>query len=236
MEISVSFYTAQGKRPTNQDAVSLMENGHATLAVVADGLGGHQAGELASKQAISTINRLLQSSVPNKSEVIDAIQQANCDINALQKESQTLRTTVAVLWIHGGMAIAANVGDTRIYQFRSGKIIYQSIDHSVAQMAVLIGEIKPEDIRKSADKNKLIRVLGDRVVPKVDTQMLSVQSGDRFLLCSDGFWEYVTEHDMIAAANTNASAQTWLEIMRQKVDDFSCESQDNHSAIALIIN
>lgn len=236
MDISVSYYTAQGGRAVNQDAVSLLENGRTTLAIVADGLGGHEAGEVASKQAVSTINNMLQATKPSENAIVDAITQANHDIYALQNPAKKMRTTVAALWISSGLAIAANVGDTRIYQFRDGRIIYQSIDHSVAQMAVLVGELHPDDIRKSSDKNKLIRVLGDATSPKVDTQVLSVQSGDRFLICSDGFWGVVTEHEMLASITRGTSAQKWLEQMRRKVDVFSDENQDNHTAIALIIN
>lgn len=236
MDISVSYYTAQGGRSVNQDAVSLLENGRTTLAIVADGLGGHEAGEVASKQAVSTINNLLQATKPSENAIVNAITQANHDIYALQNPTEKMRTTVAALWISNGLAIAANVGDTRIYQFRDGRIIYQSVDHSVAQMAVLVGELHPDDIRKSSDKNKLIRVLGDATPPKVDTQVLSVQSGDRFLICSDGFWGVVTEHEMLASITRGTSAQKWLEQMRRKVDAFSDENQDNHTAIALIIN
>lgn len=236
MDISVSYYTAQGGRAVNQDAVSLLENGRTTLAIVADGLGGHEAGEVASKQAVSTINNMLQATKPSENAIVDAITQANHDIYALQNPAKKMRTTVAALWISSGLAIAANVGDTRIYQFRDGRIIYQSVDHSVAQMAVLVGELHPDDIRKSLDKNKLIRVLGDATPPKVDSQVLSVQSGDRFLICSDGFWGVVTEHEMLASITRGTSAQKWLEQMRRKVDLFSDENQDNHTAIALIIN
>lgn len=236
MDISVSYYTAQGGRAVNQDAVSLLENGYATLAIVADGLGGHEAGEVASKTAISTINNLLQSCKPSEDAMINAISQASQDVNALQGSLGTIRTTVATLWIGNGLAVAANVGDTRIYQFRNRKIIYQSLDHSVAQMAVLVGELSPEDIRKSADKNKLIRVLGDARIPKVDTRVLSVQAGDRFLLCSDGFWGAITEIEMIGSISSDDSARVWLEQMRQKVEAFSDETQDNHTAIALVIH
>lgn len=236
MDISVSYYTAQGGRAVNQDAVSLLENGQATLAIVADGLGGHDAGEVASKQAVSTINNMLQATKPSENAIVDAITQANHDIYALQNPAKKMRTTVAALWISSGLAIVANVGDTRIYQFRDGRIIYQSVDHSVAQMAVLVGELHPDDIRKSSDKNKLIRVLGDATPPKVDSQILSVQSGDRFLICSDGFWGVVTEHEMLASITRGTSVQKWLGQLRWKIDALSDENQDNHTAIALIIN
>lgn len=236
MNISVSYYTARGSRDINQDAVSLLESDGNTLAIVADGLGGHESGEVASRQAVVTINRELQSTSLGEDALVDAICQANVDINALQSPGCKMRTTIAALWLSDTLAIVANVGDTRIYQFRNGKILYQSIDHSVAQMAVLVGELRPEDIRQSADKNKLIRVLGDEKAPKVDAQVLPVQEGDRFLLCSDGFWGAVTEPEMLDAARKEPTAQSWLERMRNKIDALADKQQDNHTAIALVIN
>ena len=236
MNINVSYYTARGGREINQDSVSLLEDGLNTLALVADGLGGHQDGEVASKQAVATLNRQLHSVRLSEEALVEAVCQANADIHALQTPGRKMRTTIAALWLSDGLAVAANVGDTRIYQFRDGNIVYQSMDHSVAQMAVLIGELKPEDIRQSPDKNKLIRVLGEADTPKVDTQVLSLKAGDRFLLCTDGFWGEVTENEMLTAMAKTSSAQEWLDQMRWNITAFEDESQDNHTAIALIIN
>ena len=193
MEISISYYTARGKRQNNEDAVSLLEGSNSLLAVVADGLGGHEAGEVASNHAVATLNRLLQSQTPEEDDLIDAIRQANQEIYEMQNAQSHMRTTVAALWLGDYRTIAANVGDSRIYQFRNGRIVYQSTDHSVAQMAVLVGEVEKSELRRSKDRNKLIRVVGEANPPKVDCVELTVQAGDRFLLCSDGFWEPVTE-------------------------------------------
>ena len=236
MDISISYYTSKGKRQNNEDAVSLMEGRNSLLAIVADGLGGHEDGEVASRQAVATLNRMLQSSNPDEDALVEAIQQASQEIYAMQEPKRPMRTTVAALWLGDYTVVAGNIGDTRIYQFRSGKIIYQSLDHSVAQMAVLVGEMDESEIRSSRDRNKLIRVLGDAAVPKVDCEPLTVQPGDRFLLCSDGFWEPVTEACMLQAAEASSTAQQWLAMMRQTVERVNSPIQDNHTAIALIIN
>lgn len=235
MNISISYYTAKGKRPNNEDAVSILESNGGLLAIVADGLGGHEDGEVASKQAVATLNKLLQSRIPDEDALIEAIQQASRDIFNMRNPQHPMHTTIASLWLSDYWAIAANVGDSRIYQFRNKKIIYQSLDHSVAQMAVLVGELDKSEIRSSKDRNRLIRVLGDTNVPKVDSENLSVQQGDRFLLCSDGFWEVVTEPTMLnSIANTN-TAQEWLAVMRNVVEKADNRAQDNHTAIAIII-
>lgn len=236
MEISISYYTARGKRQNNEDAVSLLEGSNSLLAVVADGLGGHEAGEVASNHAVATLNRLLQAQTPEEDELIDAIRQANQEIYEMQNAQSHMRTTVAALWLGDYRTIAANVGDSRIYQFRNGRIIYQSTDHSVAQMAVLVGEVEKSELRRSKDRNKLIRVVGEANPPKVDCVELTVQAGDRFLLCSDGFWEPVTEERMLETMASSATAQQWLRLMRQEVERVNNPTQDNHTAIALVID
>ena len=236
MEISISYYTARGKRQNNEDAVSLLEGSNSLLAVVADGLGGHEVGEVASNHAVATLNRLLQAQTPEEDDLIDAIRQANQEIYEMQNAQSHMRTTVAALWLGDYRTIAANVGDSRIYQFRNGRIVYQSTDHSVAQMAVLVGEVEKSELRRSKDRNKLIRVVGEANPPKVDCVELTVQAGDRFLLCSDGFWEPVTEERMLETMASSATAQQWLRLMRQEVERVNNPTQDNHTAIALVID
>lgn len=236
MDISISYYTAKGKRQNNEDSVSLLEGSNTLLAIVADGLGGLDDGELASRQAVSSINAQLQSAAPQEDLLVDAIRQASRDIYRIQPRGKTMRTTVAALWIGDYAVMAANVGDSRIYQFRGDRILYQSMDHSVAQMAVLVGELEQSQIRQSRDRNKLVRALGDQEPPRVDSEQLTVRNGDRFLLCSDGFWETVTEEDMLHTMASSATAREWLGQMRQLVENANVAGQDNHTAIAIIVN
>lgn len=235
MNISISFYTARGKRPNNEDTVSVLESDAGSLAIVADGLGGHEDGEVASKQAVATLNKMLQSKIPDEDVLIDAIQQASRDVFEIRKSQRPMHTTIASLWLGDNWAVAANVGDSRIYQFRNDRIIYQSLDHSVAQMAVLVGELDKSEIRSSKDRNRLIRVLGDANVPKVDSEILHIQQGDRFLLCSDGFWESVTETVMLNSMVQTTTAQAWLATMRDVIEEADNRGQDNHTAIAIIV-
>ena len=233
MLISVSYYTAIGKRETNEDAVSFQEGDGSFLAIVADGLGGHSRGEVASGEAVSSISRLLKDKEPEEDALVKAIRQASENIYALRKDNIPLHTTVTVLWLGEKKSYVANVGDSRIYQFRDGKIIFQSLDHSVAQMAVLIGEIDPSEIRMSKDRNRLIRALGDGNETKVDIHPIEICAGDQLLLCSDGFWEAVTEEDMLCRLSESDSVHSWLQQMRALVDSRNKATQDNHTAIAI---
>ena len=126
-----------------------------------------------------------------------------------------------------------HVGDTRIYQFRGDSVIYQSIDHTIAQLAVMSGDLKPEEIRTSKERNRLFRALGDSEPPKVGSKLLELEKGDRLLLCSDGFWEGILEKDMIRLAKSTESAQGWLNEMRRIAEPLA---SDNNTAIALLVS
>lgn len=236
MNIGISYYSAIGNRADNEDAVSLLEGNSGLLAIVADGLGGHERGEVASEQAVKTLNYMLQSQPINEDALLDAIRQANMDILSRQIPGRPMRTTVAVLWMNDEYGLAAHVGDTRIYQFRDDQIVYQSLDHSVAQMAVMLGEISESDIRSSKDRNKLIRALGDEYFTKPDCEMLRIQRGDRLLVCSDGFWEPVSEKTMLQTTAQSETAQQWLTLMKDVIKQTDAPRQDNHTAIALVID
>lgn len=236
MDISISHYTAIGKRKTNEDSHAILESEVSLLAIVADGLGGLTAGEIASRQAITTLHSLLLNKAPDEELLVDAIRQAGSDIHQLQTGGQLMCTTVSVIWMGNNGVLAANVGDTRIYQFRDGRIIYQTVDHSVAQMSVFVGELEQSQVRTSKDRNTLTRVLGDARPPRVDVCQLNVRAGDRFLICSDGFWEPVTEEAMLRTMLSAESVDRWLSQMRRIVEEAGNPKQDNHTAIAIAIN
>ena len=143
-----------------------------------------------------------------------------------------MRTTVAALLLQGNSATALHVGDSRIYQIRNGNIIFQTIDHSMAQIAVTVGECLPDQLRTHPDQNKLHRSLGSVKAPKIDVSTLDVAAGDVFLLCSDGFWGPVLESVMLRTLSSADSMGCWLTMMREIARKYS---KDNHSAIAMRI-
>ena len=232
MRTDVASYSALGKRKNNEDSVSVTACKAGVLAIVADGLGGHANGEYASQRAVETITRKLKDLDISEDDIEDAVFDANDAVLKIQKDHPGAMTTVTVLWLGDSSAVAAHVGDSRIYQFRDGKIIYQSVDHSVSQLAVMAGDIGAEDIRNHKDRNKLTRVLGSEAEPKVAVRMLKVMLGDRFLLCSDGFWEMVTEEIMLQTAAICSSAASWLCKMKSIAEP---RSKDNNTAVAVII-
>ena len=233
MNFEVAGYSHIGRRDQNEDNRCIVENGNQIAVIVADGLGGLNFGEVASQKAVDFISDFLRDKVVNEDDLIDAIQFASDEIYAIQQKDKPMSTTASVLWISDEEAWAGYVGDSRIYQIRNGKIIYQSVDHSAAQMNVLVGKLKQSEIRQSKDRNRLVRVLGDFDAPMVDTQELTVKPGDCFLLCTDGFWEPVTEEAMLDALQYSSNPHQWLRHMRQIIEDVDDPTQDNNTAVCV---
>lgn len=224
-------YSDIGGRSNNEDSFYFGHSHNGKLLVVADGLGGHESGEVASALAIDEIKKyFLSTSVPFDLETSILI--ANNKIIELQKETgKKMKTTITVVWIGENVTKIANVGDSRTYAFLGNKITFQSVDHSASQMAVSIGEIEPSEIRHHADRNILTRALGASEELKVDMVEINNDNYDSLLLCSDGFWEYVLEDEMINYKITSQSASIWLNKMRKELTSRVPKNNDNNTAI-----
>lgn len=228
---SFSSYSDVGTRENNEDSLDIQIREGTLLAVVADGLGGCENGELASRVAVESIFRELEGQQCDEEVLAYSLIHASQAILDARINGQT---TAVLLWLDNNQGAEAHVGDSRIYQFRNGRIIFQSEDHSLVQMAVNVGELSPDALRHHKDRNKLFRVLGEEnETPKVDSAELEVRSGDRFLLCSDGFWEPVTEEEMLRTLAESDTAEQWLEAMKQIVADARDPRQDNNTAICI---
>ncbi len=234
MNISISYFSSAGGRAENEDTVCVNEFNNGLAAVVADGLGGHKEGKLASELAVKIISSELISSNKTIEDIKIAIDKANSEIINSKKGSD-MCTTVAMVCIDKLKAIAAHVGDSRVYQFRDSDIIYQSVDHSVSQMAVSVGEIQKSEIRGHEDRNKLLRALGNSYKHDPYLKELDVIEGDGFLVCSDGFWELLLEDEMSASFCNSSNAGEWLDAMRLYVDRRITEKSDNNTAVAIMV-
>ncbi len=222
----------RGNRDNNEDSFGIDQAEDRLLAVVADGLGGHDNGEVASKAAVDTLLRTLSGRAAEEETLAWGILAAD---SCVREAADSGHTTIAALWLRDGYGVAAHVGDSRIYQFRDGKLRFQSLDHSEVQMAVRMGLLAPDAVRTHIDRNKLFRVLGDRQEDaKIDSTELTVKPGDRFLICSDGFWEPVTEEDMCRTARETEGPELWLEEMKQILFRARDPEQDNFTAICIL--
>jgi len=233
MRCTYASYSDIGGRKNNEDSFAEVKSGRGYLFVVADGLGGHGKGELASGIAIKDLKRHFCSKKPF--DLKEAIQEANRHI--LEEQNNIgikMKTTISVVWIEKEKTHFAHVGDSRTYAFLEQGIVYQSVDHSVSQMAVAAGEITLSEIRNHEDRNRLTRALGVSEVLSIDMSELPNEQYDRLLLCSDGFWEYVLEEEMCKTRKHFQTPKAWLKRMRKILRKRIPEKNDNNTAIAVI--
>lgn len=237
MQLDLARHTNIGGRDENEDAILAQEVEGFLLAAVADGLGGHGGGKIASTRALQTLqeqtDRLKSMDEQTLREVCAAINEA---VLSEQTPMTRMKTTLALALISEEALAFLHIGDSRIYLFRQGKIAYQSQDHSVSQLAVLTGAIKQEQIRFHEDRNKVLRSLGSETgaTPDIRLEHTPLGAGDAILLCTDGFWEFVTEKEMTALLKQAKGAEDWLKRMVRLVQRRAKKNNDNNSAIAVI--
>lgn len=231
-------YTNQGGRKNNEDYCKF-EDG---IWVLADGLGGHECGEVASEAASAwTINFWNSEGRPmNDEALIDLIKNVNTEVISLRKggDDNSMRTTLVFAVTDGKKLRYANIGDSRFYLFRDDAIIRQSEDHSVSAAMAKIGEISYDEIRFNEDRNKLLKVIGndEKLRIKAIDPEIDLQPGDAFLLCSDGFWEYVFEQEMEIDLSKSETPAQWLSYMTKRVLLRTEKvNNDNFTAICVMV-
>ncbi|MCH1625694.1 PP2C family protein-serine/threonine phosphatase [Ferdinandcohnia quinoae] len=235
------FITAEisekGGRKVNQDFVSFNVTERGGCWVLADGLGGYQGGEIAS----TTTGKVILEEYELKDDlnwIHSGIEKAQLKLHEQQETitgRKSMKTTIVVLHCEYDRAYWAHIGDSRLYHFREEKLISQTKDHSVCQALVNAGEITTDQIRNHEDRNRLYRVLGSDglVKPTIQDEGIQILEEDAFLLCSDGFWEYVLEREMESTKKTSASPHEWLNKMEELIKQRVTESHDNYSALAV---
>ena len=237
-----ALVTKPGTRENNEDSVVAVENDKGRLFVVADGLGGHGKGEVASAIATETFRGQFENVDPAIDMFIpETFMMAQSNIIQEQKTqnaSMDMKTTCAALLISSGQYQYGHVGDTRVYVFQHNKIKTRTLDHSVPQMLVMSGEIREKKIRNHPDRNQLLRVLGiEWDSPRYELSAgIPLAGCQAFLLCSDGFWELCVEKKMCEYLKKSATAAGWLELITNEVEkNGKGGDMDNYSAIAVIV-
>ena len=231
--IATASYTDTGGRPHNEDTVRLAWQKGGLCLVVADGLGGHGGGGLASAAAAEVICGGWDGQVSEEA-LARLIQQAHQRVLSLQTRACAMKTTVTALEADGRQAAWAHAGDSRIYHFVNGTLVFQSRDHSASQIAVMLGTITPDQIRFHVDRSRVYRALGQDGELKVESHGEALAPGHHaFLLCSDGFWEYVCEEEMAEDLAAAASPEDWLARMRARLAARVPDNNDNNTAAAV---
>jgi serine/threonine protein phosphatase PrpC len=201
------------KRKGNED--SLFLNPEQQLYVVADGMGGHAAGEVASRVAVDAINEFVALTGGNEeitwpfglddtisyegNRLKTAIRHANRRVLEATRESpeyEGMATTVAAVLVVGDTALLAHVGDSRIYLWRGGELTQLTSDHSWVNEQLQSGVLSADQARSHPLRNVVTRALGGKADLQVDVQSLAVQPGDLLLICSDGLTTMVADDEI----------------------------------------
>ncbi|PTL80579.1 PP2C family serine/threonine-protein phosphatase [Vitiosangium sp. GDMCC 1.1324] len=195
------------QRAQNEDSYRIAAQPDGSrLLIVCDGMGGHEAGEVASQVASDRIVEMLAASSPDNAP--RAIYQAFIEANQAVLDASRTRgaegmgTTGVVAWVSGSRCYVGWVGDSRLYQFRAGAPIDRTRDHTRVAQMVSHGILKPEEARNHPDAHVLVQALGGSpgvqksFKPEVWTEPLELRSGDVVLLCSDGLYDFIEDHEL----------------------------------------
>lgn len=240
--LSFEVLTKPGERAYNEDYTGVRKRGNTYCFVLADGLGGHGGGDEASRLVTEYILRDFARggtvSEAYLSKYFEESQWLLLEQQKRQRRTREMKTTLTVLLVDETTIQWGHIGDSRIYYFQDRKLKCRTLDHSVPQMLVNAGKLKEKKIRGHADRNRLLRVMGvEWDTPQYEiAQPIRRIGGEAFLLCTDGFWEWVQEKTMQHLLKKAAHPGEWLTSMEQAVvKQGSGQHMDNYSAIAVFL-
>lgn len=242
--ITYNGISNKGERERNEDRIAVFDHAEDNVHcfVLCDGLGGHGKGEVASRLACEAFGEVFCHTFDFYPRAFfdEAINRANESILAKQKEEgfvSGMKTTLTALLICKGYCTWCHIGDSRLYLFQNNSVTCRTMDHSVPQMLANAGTIKEKDIRFHPDRNRLLRALGsdDDPIRYEVSAPYRLRECQAFLLCSDGFWEYIDEKQMCKLLQKSENADDWLQKMRTVVmENGKGKNMDNYSAIAVM--
>jgi protein phosphatase len=244
LALSIGKCTLLGNyRENNEDSIEVKQLPELTICIVADGMGGQAAGEIASKRAIEVVPRELRNShiVGSEAQEIKqtirkAVVKANEEIitmGQLDRDLKNMGTTIVMaVWLKGKDLYIAGVGDSRAYLIRDDQIEQLTVDHSLAQALVENKTISAAEAREHRFRNVLWKYLGTREVGEGPEVLLhNLHAGDRFLLCSDGLSGVVPDAQLLSFMNDQPDPQGCADGLGQLALD--CGSRDNVSCIVI---
>lgn len=244
LRITTATATDRGGRSRNEDSLALRSFDQKLAFVVADGAGGHGGGDIASKLAVQSFLKLFAKQPASNAQELAALVK---EVNRLilraripRSASQDMHSTLTVLAMDTVRRVAywAHVGDTRLYHFRGRSVVAKTCDHSLVQALVAAGLLDPALANDHARRSTLTSSLGmdeeDLLVSAIEADV-GLEPGDRFLLCTDGLWEHLSDPTLLGMLEQAASPQDWLDRIRRQILDAvqTATNHDNFSAIAI---
>ena len=204
----VGFKTDKGIiRSSNEDACFVLL--HDKVYILADGVGGGNSGEIASRTAVSEIANYVVKhpldGLEDKYEIVgylrDAIEQANhriYDLAMEHEENSGMATTAIIVYVHKGKAYIGNIGDSRVYLYRNGDYLQLTEDHTYVNTLVKAGILSKEEADQDERKNVIIKALGAEPSVEPDFFQVEIMEGDILLACSDGLYDEVSDEEIIS--------------------------------------
>ncbi|HEY8875434.1 MAG TPA: Stp1/IreP family PP2C-type Ser/Thr phosphatase [Desulfosporosinus sp.] len=226
-------------RKNNEDSfLVLPEHG---LYAVADGMGGHRAGEVASSTALQELGKLVPQLVELEGKALEnGLTEAFIQANRVVNESATtepknagMGTTLTVLLVSRRSAVIAHVGDSRAYLWRDEALTSLTVDHSLVGELVRLGQISPEEAEKHPQRHVLMRAVGADPEVKVDCRSISLQTGDVLLLCTDGFSNVIRDMEIAEEFLELGSWEDRFERLRKLTLERG--APDNFTALCCIL-
>ena len=219
-------------RPIDEDAFYTPEAGERFCAV-ADGMGGHKAGEVASAMAVKVFSDYMRGVEVVTSEAMRAsVVRANDAVYKAAQSSESMSgmgTTFSALAMEGETAYIAHVGDSRIYLIRRGALMQMTVDHTLVEEMVMKGVITEREARVHPKRNIITRALGTDARVEIDLMQLELRPGDVFFLCSDGLTNHVQEREIL---DTTLGDMDWQDKLRSLVGSaLEDGGQDNITAM-----
>ena len=240
--ITYEIFTNIGNREVNEDHVCMSHQGDRYCFTLADGLGGHGKGEVASQMVAQSICGQFQKEPDAPDFLQHAYDTAQEELTKEKKqrhETTSMMTTAVTLLLRDDKAQWAHIGDSRLYWFQKNKVVCRTIDHSVPQMLVLSKEIRERKIRNHPDRNKLTKAFGStkKMIPCTVSESVDLKDCQGFLLCSDGFWELVYEREMCRTLKKSKTVSEWVSRMTEIIVKRGKDrNMDNFSAIAVWVS
>lgn len=231
MILEVGFASHPGrKRSTNQDAVGVFlssTDASPSIFIVADGMGGHRGGDMASRLAVETIQKACSQAgqaQDYRALLTEGVQVAHreiCQVAAREAQLSDMGTTVVIALVTTGRAFLANVGDSRAYLARGGTLSLLSQDHSWVAQQVRAGLITEEQSRRHPNRSRLTLALSPgRAQAAPYLAETALEAGDNLVLCSDGLWGVVPEAILTAVVdelNPQAAADKLVSLANQNL-------------------
>ncbi len=227
-------------RMINEDNYAVTDTEPFPYAIVADGMGGHKAGEKASLMAVETICAELSRSLSKDMDYVEAGEaarrafiEANSDIynySKLHYKVMGMGTTATLAMFHSDKLITAHVGDSRVYVTDGGELIQITKDHSYVQELVMRGEITPEQAKHHPNKNYITRAMGAEEAVKVDI-VIRPYGGEKVIICSDGLTNMLDDDEILSIINDHGDLQSAADTLIRRANDAG--GNDNITVVVL---